>query len=166
MSCPDPARRAYLGELYRRYAPLVFRRARRLLADEQAARDATQEVFMRMLDAFPSPGGTPPPVAWLYRVTTNHCLNVLRDGKRRQALIGLAGQAAPRSAEVEVPVSLLLRGVPADVHEVAIYYYIDEMSQAEIAEVLGVSQRTVSTRLSAFKGALERAWRPAAEQVS
>src|SRR4051812_40798002 len=108
MSSLDP-RRAYLGELYLRYAPLVFRRARRLLADEQAARDATQEVFMRMLDAFPPPGGGPPPVAWLYRVTTNHCLNVLRDGKRRQALIG---QAAPRPPVVDLPVSLLLRGVP------------------------------------------------------
>jgi RNA polymerase sigma-70 factor (ECF subfamily) len=165
---PETDQRAYLGQLYRRFASMVFRRARRLLADEQAAQDVTQEVFMRMLDAYPDPGGVAPSVGWLYQVTTNHCLNLLRDSKRRQALLAEHLPAGEPGREAETSVALLLRGVPEHLHEVAVYYYVDEMSQEEIAAVLAVSQRTISARLSEFKVVAQRVWRPAAsqEQVS
>ena len=39
----------WIEELYLRHAPVVFRRARRLLADDQAAWDAVQEIFTRAL---------------------------------------------------------------------------------------------------------------------
>ena len=42
---------------------------------------------------------------------------------------------------------LVLRGIPERLQEIAIYYGLDEMSQEEIALVLGLSQKTVSNRL-------------------
>ncbi|HET6449905.1 MAG TPA: sigma-70 family RNA polymerase sigma factor, partial [Spirochaetia bacterium] len=69
-------------ELYRRYGPMVLRRCRRILRNEDAAADAMQETFVRVLKhkddltvAHPS--------SLLYRIATNVCLNSLRDSRRR-----------------------------------------------------------------------------------
>jgi RNA polymerase sigma-70 factor (ECF subfamily) len=68
--------------LYRRYGPMVLRRCRRMLRNEDTAADAMQETFVRVLRrqgdlvvAHPS--------SLLYRIATNVCLNVLRDSRRR-----------------------------------------------------------------------------------
>jgi DNA-directed RNA polymerase specialized sigma24 family protein len=68
-------------------------------------------------------------------------------------------------AAPQLPIPMLLQGISADLHELAIYYYVDQMSQEEIALVLGVSQRTVSNRLQQFRCALESAWGVRAKEV-
>lgn len=60
------------SELYQRYGVLVLRRARALLNDEQAARDATHDVFVKVLSALDDFRQESSPVTWLYRATTNH----------------------------------------------------------------------------------------------
>ena len=70
-----------LKEIYDLYGAQVFRRARTLLRDQDRARDATQEVFLRAAQDPRSVGAHPLP--WLFRVTRNLCLNNLRDNRRR-----------------------------------------------------------------------------------
>jgi RNA polymerase sigma-70 factor, ECF subfamily len=140
-----------LADLFQRYGALVYRRARRLLGDTHAAEDACQEVFLRLWRARPSFTETSP-VTWLYRVTTNHCLNLMRDGRRRRALAAARTPPPPHQPDHEV--ARLLEGIPEPLQAVGVYYYLDEMTQDEIALVLGVSQRTVSNRLKEFRSLL------------
>lgn len=143
-------------ELYRRYGSLVYRRALRMLGDGQAARDACHEVFLRLLRSQPE-FEQASPVTWLYKVTTNYCLNLIRDERRRRKLLEVH---AVQALEGQVPWSLstLLLGIPEELQEIAVYYFVDEMSQEEIAGILGISQRTVSNRLAAFRGLAKAAW--------
>jgi RNA polymerase sigma-70 factor (ECF subfamily) len=53
--------------------------------------------------------------------------------------------------EARVVVKKILREVPEDLQEIAIYYYVDEMSHEEIAAIVGVSRRTVGNRLATFQ---------------
>lgn len=154
----QPLDRATLDLVYRRYSALVLRRARRMLADEQAARDVCQDVFVRLLRAGSS-WTADSSVGWLYRTTTNCCLNRIR-GKRRWHEFLRALPAEPAAA-ASLPVQLLLKGVPSHLQEIALYYAFDEMSQQEIALVLGLSQKTVSNRIRELRGWLdERACEP------
>jgi RNA polymerase sigma factor (sigma-70 family) len=89
-------------------------------------------------------------------VTTNYCLNQIRNDRRRR--FGEQNAPAASSAPSELSLSLVLRGLPESLHELAVYYYVDQLSQDEIALLLGVSQRTVSNRLREFRAALESAW--------
>jgi RNA polymerase sigma-70 factor (ECF subfamily) len=131
----------------------VLRRAQQLLRNEQAAEDATQEVFMRLLDD-ERVLGHPEPLAWLYRVTTNLCLNRLRDERRRSKLIA---RSTPKDghhggdAEVRASVVEILRRVPSDLQAIAICYHAEGMTCDEIAALVGVSRRTIGNRLEAFQ---------------
>ena len=161
---PSPEPPIDLERVYQQYGALVHRRARRLLGDDQRAKDACQEVFLRLWRYQPSFADVSP-VTWLYRVTTNLCLNQVRDERRRAAFgarIGMEDRLSAEAQPPELPVALLLRGVPEELHAIAIYYYVDRMSQDEIAEVLGVAQRTVSNRLKQFRSVFtadaERPW--------
>jgi RNA polymerase sigma factor (sigma-70 family) len=150
--------RATLDLVYRRYSALVLRRARRMLADEQAARDVCQDVFVQLLRAGTSWGAVSP-VGWLHRTTTNCCLNRIR-GKRRWHEFLRALPPEPAAA-ASMPVRLLLKGLPSHLQEIALYYAFDQMSQQEIALVLGLSQKTVSNRVRELRSWLdERATEP------
>jgi RNA polymerase sigma-70 factor (ECF subfamily) len=150
----EPIARSHVHSLYEGHRGNVLRWARQLLHNDQAAEDATQEVFLRLLDANERILRHPEPVAWLYRVTTNFCLNRLRDEKRRARLIAQnlpANDQRGSDAEIRALVVDILRRVPADLLEIALYYHADGMTCDEIAELVGASRRTIGNRLVAFQ---------------
>lgn len=113
-SCPTELD---VAEVYRRHGRLVLRRARMLLGDEDEARETLQELFMSLID---NPGrfrGESSIVTFLYRVTTNLCLNRLRDRRNRARLLEervapATGQTAPSAAHLASEASSCSRGSP------------------------------------------------------
>ena len=163
----DPRLRAELEALYRSYGSLVRRRARALLGDDLEAQDAQQEVFVRVIGALAEFRRQSQPSTWLYRITTNLCLNRLRDGKRRRehlARLGGAGAEVPGhslggragSPDARVTLRRVLAEMDPELAEIAVFYYVDEMDQAEIARVLGVSRRTIGYRLDRWRAEAQR----------
>jgi RNA polymerase sigma-70 factor (ECF subfamily) len=154
-----------LEELYRRHAAAVYARCRYLLRDVDAARDATQDVFVRVLRAPGELEAAASPTALLLRIATNHCLNALRASRAawRDELSRLARDRsergiAPDSREL---VRALLGAAPEEAQEIAVLYFVDELTQAEIAAETGRSLPTVRKRLREFlaaaRGALAEA---------
>jgi RNA polymerase sigma factor (sigma-70 family) len=141
--------------LYRTYAPLVLRRARAILGEEQAAKDAVQEIFMRVLHSWDDFRGDASPTTWLYRVTTNHCLNLIRDRDRRATLLAErvppAAEVSAHEQENRLTVAQLLKQMPEQLREIAVYHFVDQLSRDEIAVLLAISPRTVHNRLVAFR---------------
>jgi len=143
-----------IEELYRTYGPSVLRRARSLLGDEQAARDAMQEVFVRAMQSKVEFREGVSPMTWFYRVTTNYCLNQIRNRGRRLRVLSREMSSEPVAAAVaedQVAVKEILSRVPDELGQIAVYYFIDHMKQEEIAEIIGVSRRTIGNRLEEFK---------------
>ncbi len=142
-------------ELYRRYGPAVLRRARAILRDEPAAHDVLQEVFVRAIQERGSFRGEASPMTWVYRITTNLCLNRIRDEGRRQELLAAHAEgrdeALPPDAEKQATVAQLLRQVPDELREIAIYRWVDHLTQDEIAAIVKTSRRTVGNRLEEFR---------------
>src|SRR5262245_59294377 len=142
--------------LYADYRQKVLSRACQILRDEQEAQDATQEVFLRMLHSQEHVLTHPRPLAWLYRVTTNLCLNRLRDNGRRIELIAQNSSSNDQhdsDAETRTAAVEILRRVPTDLLEIAVYYHADGMTCEEIASMVGVSRRTIGNRLIEFQSA-------------
>ena len=141
--------------LYLTYGPMIFGLCRRLLADDAAAEDATQETFVRVhrhLDEARDPKAA---TAWIYRIATNYCLNEIRDRKLRPlSSAELPEDAVPPTTEDELGdrevIARLLVHVPEKLRAPAWLHFVDELPQEEVARILGVSRRTIVTRLADF----------------
>ena len=72
-------------EAFSRYGPAVYRRARAILGNDEEARDVMQDVFIKILGGRLREAG--PIAGWLSKVTTNMCLNRIRDAGRRRELV-------------------------------------------------------------------------------
>lgn len=141
-----------VGALYAQYAPLVMRRVLRFVPQSEAE-EVVHEVFVKVLEHAHTFRAEAAPSTWLYRMTTNHCLNRVRNQSRREALWrehgGLWDRAGtPDEAETVVFVRQFWRDLPEDLVDVATYYYVDGLTHAEIARILDVSRRTIGNRLA------------------
>jgi len=115
--------------------------------------DVMQDVFTRLVSGQDEFRGESSPLTFLYQVATHRCLNLIRDALTKGRLLALEprGEAGPTTPEQSVAVAELLRAVPEDLREIAVYYFVDQMDQQEIATLTGVSRRTIGNRLDAFK---------------
>jgi RNA polymerase sigma factor (sigma-70 family) len=159
-SMPPESPSERLSRLYTEYGNLVFRRAKKLLRDDAGAADVCHEVFLILMKTELDDVNM---VGWFYRVTTNQCLNVLRDEQRHRRLLASVPES---SHNASLPLPLLLRGIPEDMQALVILYHVDELSQQEIAEILCVSQRTVSARLLELKKRLSSTWQAPTRKVA
>ena len=67
---------------YRRYGPMVLRRCRKLLKDEESSVEAMQDTFVQLIK-YKTNLTDEAPSSLLYRMATNVCLNRIRASKRR-----------------------------------------------------------------------------------
>jgi len=109
----------------------------------------------RHLHKAPDPGEA---LAWVYRIATNYCLNEIRNRKLRpQAEHDLAAPLAEVCGE-DLEATLANRDVatkivrrsPEKLRAPAWLHHVDGLDQGEVARVLGISRRTVGSRLAEF----------------
>jgi len=147
------------GDLYREYAPAMFRFCRRAMPTREDAEDATMEIFMKLRDKLAQYDPSRSFTAWLYKVSANHCWDMLRRRKIRQDKETEDVDSVPlehpdpnqlerlieeRSNE-EVRMALGKLGTRARMALVMRYY--SDMSYDEIADALGVRRAFVGVVL-------------------
>jgi RNA polymerase sigma-70 factor (ECF subfamily) len=147
------------GELYRGYAPAIFRFCRRALPAREDAEDATNEVFMKVRQKLGTYDSSRPFTAWLYKVASNHCWDMLRRRRIRQDLetgdvetLPLEhpdpGQLERLQAEhTSKEVRNGLEKLPDRARMALVLRYFGDMSYDEIAETLGVRRAFVGVLL-------------------
>jgi RNA polymerase sigma-70 factor (ECF subfamily) len=147
------------GELYRDYAPAIFRFCRRAMPTREDAEDATMEVFLKVREKLAQYDTSRSFSAWLYRVAANHCWDLLRRRRTRQDKEtgdletlplehpdpGQLDQLIQRSTGQEV--RRALDKLPARARMALVLRYYADMSYDEIAEALGVRRAFVGVVL-------------------
>jgi len=157
------------GELYRDFAPAIFRFCRRALPTREDAEDATMEIFMKLRDKLSQYDETRSFSAWLYRVAANHCWDILRRRKIRQDKETEDVEDVPlehpdpnqldrlieQKTSEEVRHALEKLGARARMALVLRYY--SDMSYDEIADALGVRRAFVGVVLLRARHELRQA---------
>lgn len=147
-----------LRVLYDLHGSEIFRFCHRLVGDRGLAEEAMQETFLRAWraqDRFdPTTGSLR---TWMYAVARNVCIDALRARGRR---FGLGGSDA--ASEHGVPdhqdsgfeamlsswmLEEALRRIPANQRDALVLTYMRDRPYAEIAEVLGIPEATLRTRV-------------------
>ena len=148
--------------LYKKYGPLVLRRCRKLLKDEENALDAMQEVFIKLIQN-PQYLKAKYVSSLLFRICTNICLNKIRDEKKYSNFQTdqLINQIACfDESEKELIQSNLLdflfKNTKPSTRVIATLYHIDNLTYAEVAEETGLSVSGLRKRLRKFKEQLKQ----------
>ncbi|MDR2577870.1 MAG: RNA polymerase sigma factor [Chitinispirillales bacterium] len=147
--------------LFRKYGSMVLRRCRLLLGDDNAAADAAQEVFVKIIEnkhrlnaKYPS--------SLLFTMATNHCLNLIRDGKRHgegadgESLlqrIACADDVEERQGHRDT-LRKLFRRSPESSRAIAVFHYVDGMTLEETAREVKMSVSGVRKRLITLRKTL------------
>ena len=143
-------------DLYRKYGSIIYSRCRRLLRDDALAQDATQDIFVRVMKHVDSAPSDQAALSWIYRISTNYCLNLIRNRDRQAQPVDQLPElptSHPEAALLDRELAMkLLSRVPANLRLPAVLYYVDGFEQLQIAKALGVSRRTVVNRLNDFIG--------------
>ena len=87
--------------LVERYEDRIYALSCSIIGDREAARDAAQEAFVRAYKALDKFEGKSSFYTWLYRITTNVCLNIAQREQRRPDNISLEGMQEAREMALD-----------------------------------------------------------------
>lgn len=142
----------------REHARLVYRVAYSVLRDHHDAEDATQETFLRVLRYRRKLAGVRDPRTWLARIAWRVAIERRRrlceislddePGVIEQIRSSAAGaDEVMQSAETSGFLGTLIAALPAKLRDPLTLSTVEEMSPADIAEVLGIKEAAVRSRL-------------------
>ncbi len=143
--------------LYRRYGPMVVRRCRRLLRDEDQAMEAAQDVFVQLIRHRESLTDEAP-AGLLMRMATNVSLNILRSRKRHpedrdeELLRSIAcSPDAESGLWARLRLDRILGREPASTRTIAVLHYCDGLTHEQVAQEVGMSVSGVRKRLRGLR---------------
>ncbi len=154
--------RAAALALTSRLAPVVFAQAFRMLGDRAEAEDVTQESLLRLWKAAPGWDATWAKITtWLYRVTSNLCIDCLRKSNRN------SGDKVPEVADETPGIDIKLQAtaraqalqhalqtLPDRQRQAMILRHIEDLSNPEISDIMEISVEAVESLVSRGNRAL------------
>jgi RNA polymerase sigma factor (sigma-70 family) len=156
------------SEIYDRYSARIYNFAFRFLKNAEAAEDAVQEVFVKMLRHANQFHGDAKLSTWLFSITANWCRDYLRkaDNKAKESDDVLVTLPAPNELspernlemrENEVRVRKALEALTPEQREAILLSRYQGLSYAEIAQIAGCSEGAVKTRVFRAMETLKKA---------
>ena len=160
------------GLLVEKYQTKVYNLALRMCGNEDDAFDLSQESFLRAWRSLGSFQFEASFSTWLFRLSSNICLDFLRAKKRRATVsltmvsdedeetqldlpdAGPTPEEAALAADDRRLLAEALNSLPADFRQIITLRAIDDQSYSQIAEILGIQEGTVKSRLSRARTAL------------
>lgn len=152
----------YFNVLYDRYSSKVFGKCFSLLKSEAKAQDAAQEIFVKVLLNLSKFSGRSKFSTWLYSITYNFCIDVIRKNKKDVGVlvddINAYGDEVADDIEdaqiLETSVVRLkevLNEIPAGDKAILLMKYQDEFSIKDICEILNKSESAIKMKIKRAK---------------
>jgi RNA polymerase sigma-70 factor (ECF subfamily) len=151
---------AAIQEIYEKYGFLIYRRCLNILHDDAEAKDAMQEVFLKLIKNYGKIRNTESIVPWIYNTAKNHCFNICRYRKKFVAHIDWETVKDTDNFEERLSarqiLSLVFKGQNQKIRDAVYYTYIEKSGQAEIHKLTGQSPATVRRNLKRFRESVEK----------
>ena len=156
------------SEIYDRYSSRIYNFTYRFLRNSEAAEDATQEVFVKMLKHANQFNGEAKLSTWLFSIAANWCRDYLRKGDNKPKDSDEVLMMLPASAdhsphrrleqrETQELIQKALAILTPDQREAILLSRYQGLSYAEIAQISGCSEGAVKTRVFRAMETLKKA---------
>ncbi|MDB4917922.1 MAG: polymerase sigma factor, sigma-70 family [Gemmatimonadetes bacterium] len=159
-------------DLYKAHSPRVYALCLRLTADPVAARELTQDVFVKAWQALPDFRGDANVTTWLHRIAVNTMLMQRRTDRRRNARVSLVddedegaaspveGTVAPRDVGTAIDLERAVAALPPGVRRAFVLHDVEGYSHDEIAAMTGLAAGTLRAQLHRARQLLIKAMSP------
>ena len=148
-----PGSREDFDRLYRAAYPRVYRTLSAILSDPEAAEDCAQDAFVQAFQAWKRWRPDAPAEAWVHRIAVNRAISYRRSAKLRSVgelmrRLGRPGPGVdPADAATRPDLLTALRSLPPKLAAAIVLRHYHGYNNREIAAALGVSERTIGSRL-------------------
>lgn len=147
------------------YQKRVYNLALRMVCNPDDAYDVAQEAFFKAWRSLPSLKADAAFSTWLFRLTSNECIDFLRRAKR-QKVVSLTVSSEEEQAQLDMPdpapspeervitrqthqqVLAAIDALPTEHRQILTLRILNDMDYRQIAAVLGIAEGTVKSRLS------------------
>ena len=151
----------YFNILYKKYSTKVYSKCLSLLRDEGLAKDATQDIFIKIFLNLAKFGAQSKFSTWVYSITYNYCIDIIRKKKKMRSIFSDEMENPPDIVEdvpdaelLEIEVSrlkVILDKIPVGDKMVLLMKYQDEMQIKEVAKVLGKTDSAIKMKIKRAK---------------
>jgi RNA polymerase sigma factor (sigma-70 family) len=153
---------SYFTLLYRRYGGKVFAKCYSMLNDEGLARDATQDIFIKVLLNIQKFNELSSFSTWVYSITYNYCIDLIRKKKKLPVLYTEDVSRIKEDVDDNIPDSVLLEMkqerlvkimevLPPGDKAILLMKYIDDLQIRDIAEILGKTESAIKMQIMRAK---------------
>ncbi len=165
-AAPDGEQARRVAELFEQHRAAVYAYLVRMARDAHLAEELTQETFLKVYQARERLGEIENERAWIFRIATNTCLTALKRNRRFRWLPWEAvenfraqGEGEPGQVGQRDAIERALAALGEDYRAPLLLFSYHGFHVAEIAEVLGISEGAVKTRVYRAKEMFLRAYR-------
>lgn len=153
---------AYFTILYQRYARKVFGKCYSMLMDDGLARDATQDIFIKILMNLTKFNEQSSFSTWIYSITYNFCIDLIRKKKKMQMIYTEDVSKIKNDIDDDIPNSVILEmrqdrlskvldAIPPGDKAILLMKYIDDMPIKDIAEILDKTESAIKMQIMRAK---------------
>ena len=148
---PDNEKEAVIRRMIDEHQTALLRLCYLYMHDVQLAEDAVQETFLKAYRTVERFRGEASAKTWLTRIAMRTCCDMRRSFWFRRMDRRVTPEMLPgpvqETAEDDSALTIAVMNLPKKEREAVLLYYYQDMNVSEIADVLGVTQPTVSYRL-------------------
>jgi RNA polymerase sigma factor (sigma-70 family) len=148
----------YFTQIYRRYAGKVYAKCLSMLQNEAWARDAVQDIFIKVFLSLSRFSEKSAFSTWLYSITYNYCIDLLRRRKKLPVLlaedVGRLGDApvpeVPDSVLLEMKqerLEAVLRHLSEGDRVILLMKYLDDMPIKDMAQLFGKTESAIKMQI-------------------
>lgn len=144
-------------EIYMQYSPQVFRVCMGYINDYEFARDITQETFIAVWQNLSSFKNQSKISTWIFRIATNNCLRAIERSQRTKTSTELPFHLPAMHEETQEEKLAFLYTCIAELEEterIIISLLLEDLPQAEIAAIVGLSDVNVRVKIHRIKDKL------------
>jgi RNA polymerase sigma factor (sigma-70 family) len=152
----------YFSILYRKYAGKVYGKCLSILRNEDEAKDAVQDIFVKIMLNLGNFGEKSQFSTWIYSITYNFCIDLIRKRKKEKTLFSDDIERVPDVAEEDVPdefmremdikyLKQVLEELSTGDRIILLMKYQDELSIKEIADTIDKTESAVKMKIKRAK---------------
>lgn len=147
--------------IYKQYWDKVFRLCMGFVNDYDAAQDLAQETFISVWKNLPNFRGEANIGTWIYRIATNNCLRQLEKRNRIKTTDLPVNLPEVEHKSIEPQIQLLYKFIAElpEMDRIIISLELEDIKQADIAQIVGLSEVNIRVRIHRIKERLHKKFR-------